>query len=251
VDDIYDKRYGHDILHSLSKAHRFNAWMADRLRPWVGDRVLEIGAGLGNLTSKMIPRASYAASDIDPLYLDYLGNRFANYAWIDVLEVDLQKDTDFARIEGRFDTVLCLNVLEHVADSDRAVRNMHRALSPGGAAIILVPQGQWLYGSLDRVLEHVKRYSRKDLSETCRRAGFEIEKVFSFNRVGVLPWFVNGRIFRRKRFNKLQLKVFDSLVWLWRIVDRLLPLPGLSVVCIARKPEAEAHPGPQPARASA
>ena len=236
VDDIYNELYGHDILHSLSKAHRFNAWMTDTVRPWVGNRVLEIGAGLGNITSKMIPRASYSPSDIDPLYLDYLTNRFANYASIDVRKVDLEKDADFDEVVGSFDTVLCLNVLEHVPDSDRALRNMYRALEPGGNAIILVPRGQWLYGSLDRVLEHVKRYSPTDLSDSCARAGFDIERLISFNRVGVLPWFLNGRILRKTRFGKFQLKIYDSLVWLWRIVDRLIPLPGLSVICIARKP---------------
>jgi len=109
-------------------------------------------------------------------------------------------------------------------------------LSRGGNAIILVPRGQWLYGSLDRVLEHVKLYSPTDLSDSCARAGFDIERVISFNRVGVLPWFLNGRILRKTRFGKFQLKIYDSLVWLWRIVDRLIPLPGLSVICIARKP---------------
>ena len=68
------------------------------------------------------------------------------------------------------------------------------------------------------------------------RAGFDIERLISFNRVGVLPWFLNGRILRKTRFGKFQLKIYDSLVWLWRIVDRLIPLPGLSVICIARKP---------------
>jgi glycosyltransferase involved in cell wall biosynthesis len=236
VDDIYNERYGHNILHSLSKTHRFNAWMADTVRPWVGDRVLEIGSGLGNLTSKMVPRASYVASDIDPLYLDYLSNRFANDPRVDVQKLDLEDTADFGELGECFDTIICLNVLEHVPDRDQALRNMYDALEPGGHAIILVPQGQWLFGSLDRVLDHVMRYSRDELSQACKASGFEIEKLLSFNRIGVLPWFLNGRIFRKKQFDKLQLKIFDSLVWLWRIVDRLIPFPGLSVICIARKP---------------
>ncbi|MDA0745014.1 MAG: glycosyltransferase [bacterium] len=236
VDDIYDDLYGHDILHSLSKAHRFNTWMADAVKPWVGEHVLEIGAGLGNLSSKMLPREAYTASDLDPLYLDYLKSRFNNNPTVDVRKVDLENTEDFNEIEGRFDSIICLNVLEHVNKSDLALQNMYRALTPGGTAIILVPQGQWLYGSLDRVLEHHLRYSRKQLIEKCTAAGFEMEKVFTFNRMGLWPWFINGKIFRRKRFNKLQLKFFDTFVWLWRRLDRFLPWPGLSVVGIARKP---------------
>ena len=236
VDDIYDDLYGHDILHSLSKAHRFNTWMADAVKPWVGEHVQEIGAGLGNLSSKMLPREAYTASDLDPLYLDYLKSRFNNNPTVDVRKVDLENTEDFNEIEGRFDSIICLNVLEHVNKSDLALQNMYRALTPGGTAIILVPQGQWLYGSLDRVLEHHLRYSRKQLIEKCTAAGFEMEKVFTFNRMGLWPWFINGKIFRRKRFNKLQLKFFDTFVWLWRRLDRFLPWPGLSVVGIARKP---------------
>ena len=236
VDDIYDERYGHDILHSLSSAHRFNAWMADTVKPWVGEEVLEIGSGLGNLTVKMLPRKNYTASDIDPMYLDYLASRFRGLGPIDIQRLDLGRPADFDEFRGRYDTVICLNVLEHIEDAETAVRNMLGALQPGGVAIILVPQGQWLFGSLDRVLEHKVRYSRKGLESLCAGAGLSVESTFSFNRVGVLPWFVNGKILRRKRFNKLQLKVYDSLVWLWRLLDRFLPLPGLSIICVARRP---------------
>jgi glycosyltransferase involved in cell wall biosynthesis len=237
VDDVYDERYGHDILHRLSRTHRFNRWMADAVKPWVGEAVLEIGGGLGNLTLKLVPRSSYTVSDVDPLHLEYLKSRFGSYAWMDVRKVDLTLPEDFDVLEGRFDTVVCLNVLEHVAPEDRALANLHRALAPGGRAILLVPQGPRLYGSLDRVLGHCRRYTRRELVEGCERAGFEVDRVMSFNRVGWLPWLVNGRIMRRRNFGKLQLKLYDSLIWLWRRVDRWLPLPGLSIIAIARKPD--------------
>jgi glycosyltransferase involved in cell wall biosynthesis len=236
LDDIYENRYGHDILHSLSKAQRFNAWMAENVKPWVGESVLEIGAGLGNMSAKLIPRIEYTATDLDPLYLEYLENRFGNYEWMDIRKLDLQCGEDFGGLRNRYDTIVCLNVLEHVPDSDAAVENMYSALKPGGAAIILVPQGKWLFGSLDSVLEHCQRYKREELKDKCKRAGFEIDRIFSFNRVGVWPWFLNSRILRRKRFNRIQLKFFDNMVWLWRRIDRLWPWPGLSLICIARKP---------------
>ena len=100
-----------------------------------------------------------------------------------------------------------------------------------------MPQGRWLYGSLDRAVEHCRRYTRQELGEKCRKAGFRIETVFTFNRVGSVPWFVNGKVFGRKRFAKMQLKIFDSFVWLWRIFDRVAPLPGLSIIAVAARPE--------------
>jgi glycosyltransferase involved in cell wall biosynthesis len=236
VDDVYEERYGHAILHSLSRAHRFNRWTADRISPWIGNRVLEIGSGLGNVTLRTIPRDRYAATDVDPMHLTYLRSRFRDYPNLTVHQVDLQEQDHFVNFRGQFDTVICLNVLEHVADAETGLRNIFSALEPGGKAIILVPQGQWLFGSLDRALEHQLRYSKKQLREVAEDAGFEVERIFSFNRIGLLPWLLGSKIMRRRRFGRLQLKFFDSLVWLWRILDYLLPFPGLSIIAILRQP---------------
>ena len=237
VDDIYEHRYGHSILHSLSRTHRFNRWMADTIRAYVGDHVLEIGAGLGNLTLHFLPKDRYAVTELEELHLEYLEPRFRGYPHVEVLRVDLQEQGDFDSLKGRFDTVLCLNVLEHVPRPEAGLANIYSALKPGGVAIVLVPQGRFLLGSLDRVLDHHERYSKKLLRERCEKAGFQVERLFDFNRISCLPWLVNGRVLRRKRFGRVQLKIFDSLVWLWRILDPFLPLPGLSIVAVARRPE--------------
>ena len=184
----------------------------------------------------MLPSQRYTVSDLDPLHLDYLESRFGDYSSMDVRKVNLENSTDFNPLEEQFDTVICVNVLEHIRQDEQALKNLYRALIPGGSAILLVPQGPWLYGSLDRVLDHRRRYTRQQLLDKCKRTGFTIERAFSFNRVGSLSWFINGKILRRKRFSKLQLKFYDSFVWLWRILDKIVPLPGLSIIAIARKP---------------
>jgi glycosyltransferase involved in cell wall biosynthesis len=238
VDDIYEEQYGHAILHSLSGAHRFNHWMADQIRPWVGDEVLEIGAGLGNLSAQLLPRDRYVASDIDEMHLEYLRNRFGVRPHVNVKHVSVDHAEDFEGegMAGSFDTVVCLNVLEHIEDDQTSLENMVRALRPGGAAIVLVPQGQWLHGVTDEVLGHFRRYSRDELDAKCRRAGLHVEQLFSFNRISVFPWWFSGKVMKRKEFGKVQLKLFDGLVWLWRRIDRFLPWPGLSVIVVARKP---------------
>ncbi len=236
VDDIYDTPYGHAVQYRISQTHRLNTWVADTVTPWVGKTVLEIGARLGNVTLKLLPRQFYTAGDTDPLHLDYLQSRFGNYTWMDVRKVDLENAPDFDSLQERFDTVTCLDVLEHVSRDEQALENMYRALVPGGTAIILVPQGQWLYGSLDRILKHYRRYSRGELIEKCEQAGFEVKEVFSFNRVGSIMWLLNSRVLRRKNFGKLQLKIFDSFIWVLRRIDNYLPLPGLSLIAVVRKP---------------
>jgi len=199
--------------------------------------VLEIGAGIGNLSRCLAPRReAYWASDIDDEHLARLRQRLAHRANFQALSIDLSDPACFAPVEAAVDTVVCLNVLEHVENDAQGLLNIHHALMPGGKAIILVPQGMGLYGELDRVLGHCRRYSRHELERKLDAAGFQIESLFDFNRVTVPGWYFNGRILRSRHFSRLQLAIFDRLVWLWRILDRLLPWPGVSLIAVARKP---------------
>jgi glycosyltransferase involved in cell wall biosynthesis len=236
VDDLYDERYGHAILHSLSNTHRFNRWMADAIRPWLGDRVLEIGTGLGNLTEQLLPRAAYAVSDIDPLHLHYLANRYGSHRNFSVHLLDVADAAHFQGLENHFDSVICLNVLEHVERDEAGLKNIFSALAPGGAALVLVPRSMKLFGTLDTVLGHVRRYTAAELEQKLKAAGFTVEKIFTFNRVGVPGWWLNGRVLKRKHFGKLQLKFYDVFVWLWRLLEPVLPWSGLSLIAVARKP---------------
>lgn len=236
IDDLYDERTGHDILASLSRAHRFNRWMADTLRPHLGDRVLEVGAGIGNMTTQFLPRDHYIATDLDDLHLEVLQGMALRRTGLDVERIDATNPADFDPVRGRADTVVCLNVMEHIHASQQAASNFFDLLPPGGRAIVLVPQGPWLHSPLDDALGHVKRYTRDDLRRLMAEAGFDVPTLFDFNRIGVVGWFLNGRLLRRTRMAKYQLKAYDSLVWLWRRIDRFLPWHGLSLVAVAVKP---------------
>ena len=236
IDDLYaEDEYGSHILHSLERAQKFNRWMAEAIAPHVGARVLEIGAGIGNITSWLLPRDLYVASDINPHYLDYLRNLSLGKPYLHVDRIDLEDPQCFEPWRERFDTVVCLNVLEHVRDPLAALRNMHDALQPGGRAVIYVPQGQKRYSSLDEVLGHRCRYSRQMLREELRATGFEVEVLEDFNHFGVPGWILNGRVLKRRHFSRTQLKVFNMAVPMIRRIDRLLPWSGLGVIAVARR----------------
>jgi SAM-dependent methyltransferase len=238
VDDAYaPDEYGSHILTSLEKARRFNRWMADEVRPHVGAKVLEIGAGIGNITVWLLPRDTWMASDINPNYIHYLRNLTTAKPYLEVERVDVERTGDFAALRGRFDTVICLNVLEHVGDPLQALRNMRSALAPGGRLVLYVPQGQHLYSSLDEVLGHRCRYDRAMLERELAATGFELEQQRFFNRAAVPGWWWNGKVLRRRSFSRLQLKLFDLAVPVLRHVDRLLPWRGLGLVAIARRVE--------------
>jgi glycosyltransferase involved in cell wall biosynthesis len=235
-DRIYvSDEYGSEILARLNRAPRFTKWMADTIRPYLGDRVLEIGAGIGNLTANLVPRKVYWASDINPQYLDRLKKLEPTRPYLRVQYTDAAAGDTYP--EEMFDTVICLNVVEHLEDDVTALRNIRSSLQKDGRAIILVPNGPRLYGSLDRVLGHYRRYTRKQLQEVCERAGFRVEKVLKFNRIGSPGWWWNGRVLKKTTFGLWQIKLLNALLPVVRPIDRFLPLPHLSWIMILRVEE--------------
>lgn len=245
--DVYVET-GPAILEAFSEAGSFNRWMADTIRPYVGESVLEIGAGIGNLTRQLIGRRKrYIATDVDTEHLARLSAGLWHRPQLEVRMCDLARAADFDSLEGAVDTAICLNVLEHVAESDAGAANLFRALVPGGRAIVLVPQGQWAYGKIDEALGHVQRYSKEQLRERMQRAGFEVERILEFNRISLPGWYVNGKVLGRPTISVFQLRQFNRLVWLWRRMDRFLPWPSTSIIAICRKATAR---GEQPAAAA-
>jgi SAM-dependent methyltransferase len=209
--------------------------MADTIRPYLGERVLEIGAGIGNLTSNLVPRMSYWASDINPHYLDRLKKLQQSRPYLQVQYTDASAGDTYP--EEQFDSVICLNVVEHLEDDVKALRNIRRSLERNGRAIILVPNGPGLYGSLDQALGHYRRYTRKQLVKVCEQAGFHVEKVLKFNRIGAPGWWVNGRVLKKTTFGFWQIKLLNTILPVIRPIDRFLPFPHLSWIVILRVDE--------------
>ena len=237
-----EDEFGSHILSRIGRAPRFNAWMADTIRPHCRERVLEIGSGVGNLTRMLIPRRIYVASDINPEYLRTLASLRSERPYLSTSYCDVTDLSTFPDNGEGFDTVVCLNVLEHVADDEGALSNIGDVLSPDGRAIILVPQGMWNFGSLDQVLGHQRRYSRGDLEKLAEKCGLKIVEMVGFNRAGTVPWFINGRLLRRRTFGLGQVKLLNLLTPLFRRVDRHLPIPHLSLIAVMERRKIEDAP---------
>lgn len=227
---------GGEILERMNQAPRFTRWMADVVRPYVGDRVLEIGAGIGNMSVNLMPRSIYWATDVNPFYLNYLETLRPTRPYMHVAQTDGIKAESFPAGQN-FDTVVCLNVVEHIQDDLGALRNVRDILVDGGTAIVLVPFGPKLYGSLDEVLGHCRRYTEPQLAQVARDAGFEVEEILKFNRPGVPAWWLNGKILHRKTFGLAQIRILNILTPIFRLIDPHLPLPPLSLIAILRKQE--------------
>jgi glycosyltransferase involved in cell wall biosynthesis len=232
-DRIYKAdEHGSEILARLNRAPRFTKWMADTIRPYLGERVLEIGAGIGNLTANLVPRTVYWASDINPHYLDRLKKLQLTRPYLRVQFTDASAGETYP--QELFDSVICLNVVEHLEDDVNALRNIRASLQKNGRAIVLVPNGPELYGSLDRVLGHYRRYTKKRLTDVCEQAGFQVEGVVKFTRIGAPGWWLNGRLLRKETFGFWQIKVLNTILPVIRPIDRFLPFPHLSWIVILR-----------------
>ena len=234
-NDIYlDKDKA--ILDAFSDAPNFNRWMADAIRPHLGKYVLEIGAGIGNLTRFLAARKKkYAATDLDGEHLERLRVRLSGRPNLETALLDASRAEDYVPFRGQVDTVICLNVLEHIDDDRSALRDIHETLQDGGRAIILVPEGQGLFSSLDEELGHRRRYSEDDLRRRMMEAGFETETVLRFNRVSRPGWWLNGKVLKRRTIGRFQLKAFDRMVWFFRRIDAHLPWSPTSLIAVGRK----------------
>lgn len=236
IDDLYKKdEFGSRMLAELERTRRFNLWLGHTLRPFLGDRVLEVGAGVGTLTSQFIPREVYVATDTSSHFLHYLRSYSFGKPYLRVLKFDPDQQEEVQGLEQEFDTIIAINLLEHAQDEERALRNLRQTLTAGGRAIVLAPQHPSLYGSLDRFLDRRKRYTAAEVKQLLEDAGFHVERTIDFNRASVPGWWLNGKILRRSRFSRLQLKLLDMLTPALQRVDRFLPWRGLSVIAIAVK----------------
>jgi SAM-dependent methyltransferase len=226
---------GAETLATMGAAPNYNAWQFSRIAPYVGRRVCEIGAGIGNISHWVVRHRLdlLVLTDIDPYYRAVLTERFASDPEVRIAELALPDQAAARRFrQYALDTVIALNVIEHIADDRGALRSMAAMLRPGGRAVILVPALKSLFGTLDSELGHVRRYTRGELTARMSDAGFRVERTFYFNILGALGWWVNARVRKLPRIPPRQLRYFDALVPLLRLEDRL-PLPfGQSVIAV-------------------
>jgi glycosyltransferase involved in cell wall biosynthesis len=238
IDDLYVEPYGRAFLNNLTGTPQYLSWLARVLRPHLGDTVLELGAGIGNIAGRLMGRRfEYVATEKDPLYLHALRNRFLRTPNVSVLQLDPDQPKDFENAGGPFDTVLCVNVLEYSTDPEVLIQSASSILKPGGSLIVLAPQGPGLFSSLDQTLGHLRRFSRTGIRAMLEKHGFAVQRIYQLNKIGTPGWWLYGKVLRRRRISKVMLKIFDKTVWFWRRVDGLLPFPGLSMIVVASRSE--------------
>jgi SAM-dependent methyltransferase len=215
--------------------NRFDSWIFDRIAPYIGSRVLEIGCGAGNLTRHLLDRDLVVGVDISAQNVDAVRNRYAEYSNLHVVVADAADRSILDLRHHQFDTIISLNVLEHIEEDVRALGFARQLLTPGGRLILIVPAHQRLYGTMDTSIGHYRRYSLAGVDSKFAQAGLQVISHRYLNPVGAVGWFVNGRILRRQVAPEGQLKLFNTLVPLITAVDGAIRWPfGLSVLAVGK-----------------
>jgi SAM-dependent methyltransferase len=232
------KNIGHVTLMRMARLEPYNRWLVSGFQGAVGRRVLEIGAGFGNITRHLRGRELLVASDLDPVALEHLKGTFREDRSVRVASYEFPL-TPAARSEIRdlrIDSIVCLNVLEHIEDDRGTLANMFEVLQPEGRLVLLVPAFARLFGTLDTHLRHFRRYEKDELDTKLRAAGFVIEDLRFVNRPGILGWWLNGKVLRRRVLPRSQLFAFKLLMPMLEREREHPPAAGLSLVAIVRKP---------------
>lgn len=227
---------GLEIQARRAESGAYNRWIIENLHPYVGERVLDVGCGTGNILKYFLDRERVVGIDVGEEFIDKARERFGDRANFRAEVTDIS-DAGVVELVGEtFDTIMCVNVLEHIENDELALEHMNEILSPGGRLLLFVPAHPFLHGSMDEVDGHHRRYTKTTLGTKLAGAGFSIEARHYMNLPGAIAWFIDGRVLRRSFVPATHDGLFQRMVPRIAAVERKMRPPlGLSLVMVGRK----------------
>ena len=241
--DVESKHYA--AQGRMGQMDNYYRWILANFGGTIGRRVWDAGAGVGHVTQLLADREDVElvlATEFTDQNLETLRQRFGATPGVEIGFCDLTSPESLALREHQVDTIITLDVLEHLEDDRAAIERYRDVLQPGGHLLVKVPAHPFLYGTMDEASLHYRRYRRSELREKLAGAGFEVSKVRPMNMVATLPYFLKGRILKKQRnFSNAidggKLGFYNQLMpWFERFERVVPPLFGLSLIAIARKP---------------
>ncbi len=220
-------------LENLKLANQYNAWIFSQILPYLGKEVLEVGCGNGNFTALLAQKCPRVmAVDLNEEYVKAAKSRLKKHPGVEVLVADATE----IQWERSFDLVIMLDVLEHIEDDVQMLRQLKDCLKPGGKLVVKVPALEWLYSPMDKAIGHYRRYNKKTLNQTFRKADFSTPLIWYFNLVGILGWWLNGKVLGCTTPPSEQVGFFNKIVPLLSTIEaKIKPPIGLSLFVVATK----------------
>ena len=226
---------GFDRLYSLLRGKQVNRYLYEKIAPFIGNRVLEIGAGLGGISQFLINREKLLLTDSNDCYVRFLKRKFRGIFNVDVFHCDAENDS-FSGLQEGLDTILMMNVLEHLKEDEAPLKKAYEALSESGRIIVMVPLQKNLMCKMDEHLERYGRYEIREIQEMMGRAGFQTEAFYQISRLGTLLWWFAGKLLRKQKFSHLSMKMLSMLTPLIKCWDAFFPWPnGLQGIFVGKK----------------
>jgi 2-polyprenyl-3-methyl-5-hydroxy-6-metoxy-1,4-benzoquinol methylase len=203
---------------------------------------LDVGGGTGSLLRYFLDREKLFALDISEDCVTQLRARFQQHHNLSVLLGDItHPDIQSIFLNAKVDTILCTNVLEHVADDRAMLKAFHSILKPqGGHLALLVPAFQSIYGTMDKLAGHYRRYTRQSVFTKLTEQGFQLTSIQYMNSLAVLGWWLNGSVLKTNSLAdtsmNLQIIAYDRCcIPVLRAIESLMAPPfGLSVIALAK-----------------
>jgi len=225
---------------------RYRAFQLELIRPHLGRSVIEVGAGLGEFAAQLTGLDRHVVTDLDPHAVEALATRFADRPEVTARVLDLAAwDADPDRADdlgGPVDSVLAINVLEHIEDDRGTLRALSRLVRPGGTVVMWVPGYMQLYGDFDRAVGHVRRYTPSTLTASFVAAGLDPVDVRPVNLLGGVAWWATVRRAGVGTPSPRLVAVYDQVVVpVTRTLERrVVPPFGQSILGVARVREPSA-----------
>jgi SAM-dependent methyltransferase len=242
VSSVSEISYEGTDLESMSFALNYHRWILELFAPYMGSRLVEVGAGQGSFSELILERKPESLTLVEPsreMYsiLDRRAREWAAGADVETRNSVFGAVADELRTGRRPDSIIYVNVLEHVPDDEAELRAINRTLPAGGRLFIFVPAFQWLYGGFDRRVAHVRRYTRPELEAKCAAAGFKVLKSVYFDLAGVAPWWVKYRLLKSDSMEPGLVKLYDRCVVPFvKVAERIVPPPlGKNILLVAEK----------------
>jgi 2-polyprenyl-3-methyl-5-hydroxy-6-metoxy-1,4-benzoquinol methylase len=228
-------------LHVLNEAVRYRRWLFSLIQPHIGQRILEVGSGIGNYTDMLLDKECVVATDIAERYVQILKQKYQGKSNVHVLQLDLDtlSHSLSTALQGyRLDTVINMNVLEHIEGDVEALRAIKRLIHAGGKIITIVPSFQKLFGSLDEAYGHYRRYSKSDFIAIAQQLDLSLICMRYFNVMGILGWIYSSKLRRKRTLSRTSVAVFDRLIApVCSVVEKKINPPfGLSLLAVLQKP---------------
>lgn len=232
----FDRAALQQVRETRLLINRVDDWIFGEFAPFVGKRVLDVGCGWGNLIARLLDRELVVGIDIDAISIAHLREFYRDCRRAEFYTMDICSDETEILKSFALDTAISLNVLEHLEDDVRALCHMGQIIVPEGYVIVVVPAHSWLYGTMDQVIGHLRRYDKSSMAIALARAGLVPVAQKYVNFVGALGWLVNGKLLRKRVPPTDQLRAFNIFVPILRRLERMIIPPiGISLLTVAKK----------------